>query len=85
MCKCFVFYYWWSRYIHWIKKNGNKYLVFATTDKNKELLIIYTELWNKIKNLTKTKDDKPVENGTDLTKIKFDSDDNLPLKNAKAS
>ena len=44
------------------------------------MLTIYTELWNKIKSLTKTKDDKPVENQTDFTKIKFDSDDNLPLK-----
>ena len=48
--------------------------------KNKELLTIYTELWNKIKSLNKTKDDKPVENGTDFTKVKFDSDNNLPLK-----
>ena len=33
------------------KRNGSKYLVFATTDKSKELLTTYTELWNGIGNL----------------------------------
>ena len=32
-----------------LKKNGNKYLTFASTDKNKEVLKKYTELWNEIK------------------------------------
>ena len=31
------------------KKNRNKYLIFASTDKNKEILTKYTELWDKIK------------------------------------
>ena len=35
------------------EKNGNKYLVFASTDKNKEVLEKYTELWDGIKNLIK--------------------------------
>ena len=35
------------------EKRGNKYLVFASTDKNKELLTKYSELWDGIKNLTK--------------------------------
>ena len=35
------------------KKNGNKCLTLVSTDKNKEVLIKYTELWNKIKNLIK--------------------------------
>ena len=34
-----------------IEKNGNKYLVLASTDKNKEVLKKYSELWNGIKNL----------------------------------
>ena len=33
------------------KKNGNKYLIFASTDKNKEVLTKYAERWNGIKNL----------------------------------
>ena len=32
---------------------GNKYLTLVSTDKNKEVLIKYTELWDKIKNLIK--------------------------------
>ena len=34
---------------HIEEKNGNKYLAFASTDKNKEILTKYTKLWNKIK------------------------------------
>ena len=33
------------------EKNGNKCLTLVSTDKNKEVLIKYTELWDKIKNL----------------------------------
>ena len=33
------------------ERNGNKYLTLVSADKNKEVLIKYTELWNKIKNL----------------------------------
>ena len=33
------------------KKNGHKYLTFASTDKNKEVLEKYGELWNGIKKL----------------------------------
>ena len=59
-------------------KNGNKYLTFASTDKNKEVLEKYTELENKIKSLIKI-DDKPGEYEKDYMKIKFSSDDNVPL------
>ena len=31
------------------KKNGNKYLTFASTDKNKKVLEKYTKLWDEIK------------------------------------
>ena len=33
------------------EKNRNKYLTLVSTDKNKEVLIKYTELCDKIKNL----------------------------------
>ena len=59
-------------------KNGNKYLTFASTDKNKEVLEKYTELENKIKSLIKI-DDKPGEYEKDYMKIKFSSGDNVPL------
>ena len=63
-----------------IESNGNKYLIFASTDKNKELLTKYTEIWNKIKSLIEKISDKPGEYGKDFMKIKFRLDDNLPLK-----
>ena len=31
------------------KKNGNKYLIFDSTDENKEVLTKYNEVWNGIK------------------------------------
>ena len=66
-----------GRYIE--QSNGNKYLIFASTDKNKEMLTKYTELWDGIKNLIKQINDKPDECVTDFIKIKFNSYDNLPL------
>ena len=42
------------------EKNGNKYLVFASTDKNKEVLEKYTEIWDKTKSLIKKISDKQV-------------------------
>ena len=35
---------------HIEEKNGSEYLVFGSTDENKEVLKKYTELWNRIKN-----------------------------------
>ena len=35
---------------HIEENNGNKYLVFGSTDENKEVLKKYTELWDWIKN-----------------------------------
>ena len=62
------------------ESNGNKYLIFASTNKNKEeVLTKYTEHWNKIKNLIETKNDKPGEYEKGFIKTKFDSEDNLPL------
>ena len=36
------------------ESNENKNLVFASIDENKEVLKIYTEFWNRIKNEIKT-------------------------------
>ena len=41
------------------EKNGNKYLAFASTDKNKKVLEKYTELWDGSKNLFEKKNDEP--------------------------
>ena len=35
---------------HIEEKNGNKYLVFGTTDENKEALKEYAKIWDRMKN-----------------------------------
>ena len=61
------------------EKNGNKFLIFASTDKNKEVLTKYTKLSDGTKSLIDKIDDKVDEYGKDFMKIKLNSDDNLPL------
>ena len=62
------------------EKNASKYLIFASTDKNKELLTKYTELWNEIKYLIKTMNGGEAgEYEREYMKIRFSSDDNFPL------
>ena len=43
------------------ENNGNKYLTLASAGKNKQVLIRYTELWERIKHLIKKINDKPGE------------------------
>ena len=63
----------------YIKEKGiNKYLVFDSTDKNKELLKKYNDVWNRIKNKIKEVDDSECDYEKDYMKIKFNCDDNLP-------
>ena len=60
--------------------SGNKYLIFASTDKNKEVLGKYTELWDEIKYHIKIiNGGESGEYEKDYLKIKFNSDDNLTL------
>ena len=62
------------------KKDGSKYLVFDSTDENKEVLEIYTELWDGIKNQIETINGGKIgKYGKDFIKIKFVTDDKLPL------
>ena len=62
------------------ESNENKYLIFASTDKNKKILEKYTELWIEIKNQMETiSDGKPIKYGRDFVKIRFELDDDLPL------
>ena len=61
------------------EKNGNKYVTVVSTDNNKEVLIKHTELWDKIKHLIECNSIKSAEYEKDFMKIKFNSDDNLPL------
>ena len=62
------------------ENNGNKYLVFTSTDGNKKVLAKFTKLWDEIKHLIETiNEGKKGEYEKDFMKIKFNSDDNLPL------
>ena len=61
------------------QSNGNKYLTVVCTDKNKDTLKKYTELWNKIKDLIRSITNTPGSYNEKHMKIKFNSDDNLSL------
>ena len=63
------------------EKNGNKYLIFDdSVNENKEVLKKYTDVWDGIKYKIKTiNGGKENDYGKDYTKIKFNSDDDLPL------
>ena len=62
------------------ESHENKYLIFASTNKNKEALENYKELWNEIKYQIKIiRGNKLIEYGKDFMKIRFESDDDLPL------
>ena len=62
------------------KTNDNNYLIFASTDKNGMMLRDYTELWNEIKeHIELISGNKVIKYSRDFMKIKFESDDDLPL------
>ena len=54
-----------------LKEMETNTLIFASTNKNKEILKKYTKLWDEIKKLISRIDDKPGEYGKDFMKIKF--------------
>ena len=61
------------------EKDINKYLVFDSTDENKELLKNYNNTFNGIRNKIKEINDNECDYEKDYLKIKFNSDDDLPL------
>ena len=63
------------------EKNGNKYLAFDdSVTENKALLKRYADVWDGIKNKIKLINvGKEKDYGKDYMKIKFNSDDDLPL------
>ena len=66
-----------NRYIE--KKDSNRYLVFDLTDKNKELLKKYSDVFNGIMSKIREIDDDWLEYSKDYIKIRLTSDDNLLL------
>ena len=61
------------------EKDINKYLVFDSTDENKELLKNYNNTFNGIRNKINEINDNECDYEKDYLKIKFNSDDDLPL------
>ena len=61
------------------EKDANKYLIFDSTDKNQELLKKYNDVFNGIRGKIKEICSNECDYEKDYMKIKFDSDDNLPL------
>ena len=61
------------------EKDMNKYLVFDSTDKNKELLKNYNDVFNGIRDKIKEINNNVCDYEKDYTKIKFNSDDDVAL------
>ena len=61
------------------EKAVNKYLIFDSTDENKELLKTYYDVWNGIRNKMKEVSNAECDYEKDYMKIKFNSGDDLPL------
>ena len=59
--------------------NENKYLIFDSIDENKELLRKYNDVFNWIMGKIKEVSNDERDYEKDYMKIKFNSDDNLPL------
>ena len=57
----------------------NKHLVFHSTDRNKELLKKYNDVFNGIRDKIKEISSGECDYEKDYMKIKFNSDDNIPL------
>ena len=61
------------------EKGMNKYLVFNSTDENKELLKNYNDVFNGIRDKIKEINNNECDYEKDYLKIKFNSDHDLPL------
>ena len=61
------------------KINGNKYLTLVPTNESREKIKKYEELWSKIRDLIRPIIKNPDDYDEKNLKIKFNSDDKLPL------
>ena len=65
---------------HFEEKNKNKYLVLDDVNENKEVSTKYKEVWEGVKKEIGTiNGGKKIEYGKDYMKIRFKSNDDLPL------
>ena len=67
----------------YIEEDSNKYLVFHSTDENKELLKKYSDVFNGIVSKIREIDDDWLEYAKDYMKINFSSDDDSPLNKSR--
>ena len=65
----------------YIEKSGvNRYLIFASTEKNTLILENYTKLWDEIREqIELIIDNEVTKYSKDFTKIRFKTNDDLPL------
>ena len=61
------------------EKNENNYLIFDSTDENKDLLKKYSDVWSGTKNKIEAVSSGKYDYKKDYMKIKLHSDDDLPL------
>ena len=67
-------------YAYTEKSGENGYLIFASTEKNKIMMKNYRELWDEIKEqIELITGDKVIKYSKDFMKIRFTTNDDLPL------
>ena len=59
--------------------NGNEYLTLVSTNESKEIIKKHEELWIKVSGLIRSKTKNSDDFDEKYMKIKFNSDDELPL------
>ena len=65
---------------HFKEKNENKYLVLDDVDENKEIWKKYEQVWEGVKKVIETINGSgKVEYRKDFSKIRFESNDDLPM------
>ena len=55
-------------------------MTIVSTDESRDMVKMYEELWNKIRDLVRSINNNPNNYDEKYMKIKFKSDDDLPLK-----
>ena len=68
--------------VYIIEESGNKFLIIALTENNKEVLEMYKKLWNEIKYYIKAINSgecNSIEYENDIMKIILNPHDDLPL------
>ena len=65
---------------HFKEKNVNRYLVLDDVDENKEISKKHEHVWESVRKEIETiNGGKKIEYGKDFQKIRFESNDNVPL------